>query len=93
MTDNKLKKKIALIKASAHAFGLHNGLSEEDKKNLDEIITSCQRAREAWEEEKFEIGREICQNNLSQLIQITNTLTPTRLRKALLRQLSKIEKY
>jgi hypothetical protein len=93
MADNKLKKKIALIKATAHAFGIHGGIDDTGKQRLEKILESSEQARELWSQEKFEESRQICHNNLSALIEITQTLSPARLRKALLRQLEKINKY
>jgi hypothetical protein len=93
MQDNKLKKKIALIKAASHAFSIHYGISAENKKLLEDILESSDEARKLWEEEKFEQSRQICHNNLSGLIDIAQTMSPAKLRKALLRQLEKINKY
>jgi hypothetical protein len=93
MADNKLKKKIALIKATAHAFGIHHGIDAQGKEALESILKSSEEAKALWENEKFEESRQICHNNLSVLINIAQTLSPARLRKALLRQLEKINKY
>ena len=93
MADNKLKKKISLIKAAAHAFSLHYGIDEESKKKLEEILKTSDEARDLWSAEKFEESRIICHYNLSALIDIAQTMSPAKLRKALLRQLDKINKY
>lgn len=93
MADNKLKKKIALIKAASHAFNIHNGISQEDKNLLESILVQSNQAKELWAAEKFVESRAICHNNLSSLTKIAQTLSPARLRKALIRQLEKINKY
>jgi hypothetical protein len=93
MTDNKLKKKIALIKAAAHAFGIAHTIDASEKDKLAEILSSSEKARQLWSEEKFEESRLICHNNLSSLLEIAQTLSPAKLRKALTRQLEKINKY
>lgn len=93
MADNKLKKKIALIQAATHAFGIHPGIDAGGKMILEGILESSITAKSLWSEEKFEESRNICYNNLSALTSVAQTLSPARLRKALLRQLEKITKY
>jgi signal transduction histidine kinase len=93
MKDNKLKKKIALIKTSCHAFGIHTGLGLEARENLE---LTLKKAEEAWDlflKEQLVESRSLANESLESLREVTQTLSPASLRKALLRQLDKISKY
>jgi hypothetical protein len=91
MSPSKTKKKIALIKAVCHALELVPSFKgNEPTKRIMEETT---KARENLDAGDIASAREICSESLLRIREMISTLTPTKLRKALDRQLDKIEKY
>lgn len=91
MSASKTKKKVALVKAVCHALELIPTL--KDNQNLQSVLALTENAKKDLEEENIDGARKTCSDCLNAIREIIKTLTPTKLRKALDRQLDKIDKY
>jgi len=91
MSPSKTKKKIALIKTVCHALELVPTYKNNEK--LSSIYETIENAKTNLDENQITESRVYCDKSLAQIRELINTLTPTKLRKALDRQLDKIDKY
>jgi hypothetical protein len=91
MSTSKTKKKIALIQAVCHALELVPSFNGSE--SLKTIMGLTKNAKIDLEAGDNEGARNTCSECLQAIREMISTLTPAKLRKALDRQLSKIDKY